>query len=150
MLEDKIYSDYKEALKGRHRQRADFLSFIRAELKNQAINLKTEKLEDKDVIDVLKRQKKRLLDAKEQFAKSDRSDLLEQVNAEIALLEGYLPAALPKEQVERIIDEAIAELDASSMKDMGKVMKLCLERLAGRADSKQVSQITKDKLSKLA
>ena len=72
MLEDKIYNDYKEALKARQKQRSEFLSFLRAGLKNQAIELKAEKLEDKEAVAVLKKQKKCLLDAKEQIEKSMR------------------------------------------------------------------------------
>ncbi|MFC1514731.1 GatB/YqeY domain-containing protein [Candidatus Omnitrophota bacterium] len=147
MLEEKIYNDYKQALKGRQKQRSEFLSFLRADLKNQAIELKVATLEDNDVISVFKKQKKRLLDAKEQIEKSQRPDLLDQVKAELVIIDEYLPAALPREEVEKVIAEVIAETQASSMKDMGKVMKLSLEKLAGRADSKEVSQITKEKLS---
>jgi uncharacterized protein YqeY len=149
MLEDKIYNDYVRAMKAKEKEKSAFLSFLRAELKNQAINLKKDKLEDKEAIEVLKKQKKKLLDSKEQIEKADRSELLAQVKAEIALIEGYLPASLPKEEIEKIIDEVIAEAGASSMKDMGKVMKLSLEKLSGRADSKDVSQIVKTRLSKL-
>lgn len=147
MLEEKIYADYVRALKAKEKDKAQFLSFLRAELKNQAINLKKEILDDVQVIDVLKKQKKKLLDSKEQIEKSTRQDLLIQVNSEIAVLEGYLPQSLPKEEIVKIIEEAVLELGASSIKDMGKVMKLSLEKLAGRADSKEVSQIVKDKLS---
>ena len=150
MLEEKIYADYVKAMKAKEKEKSAFLSFLRADLKNQAISLKKDKLEDKEAIDVLKKQKKKLLDSQEQMEKSDRVELLEQVKAEIAIVQGYLPETLPQEEVAKVISEVIAEAGASSMNDMGRVMKLSLEKLSGRADSKDVSQIVKAKLSKLA
>jgi len=147
MLEDKIYKDYIQALKSRDKEKVQFLSFLRAELKNHAKSLKKEKLEDSLALDILKKQKKRLLESKEFIDKSDREDLIKKAENEIAVIDGYLPQPLPRQEVVKIIDEVISEIGAFSMKDMGKVMKLALERLASRADSKEVSGIVKGKLS---
>jgi len=147
MLEDKIYQDYVTALKAKDRQKADFLSLIRAELKNQAIELKKEKLEDAEVLAVLKKQQKRLQDAQESIASSGRTDLIEGLKKELVLLAEYLPKPLADDELAKIVKDTISELGASSMKDMGKVMKEVLAKVGVRADSKKVSSLVKESLS---
>ena len=147
MLEEKIYKDYVEALKSKNRDKTDFLSLVRAELKNQAIDLKKNKLEDSEVLPVLKKQQKRLQDAKEAIASSERKDLLQSIENELALLAEYLPQPLSDEELSKIIEEVITEAQASSMKDMGRVMKEVIEKAGARADSKKISEIVKAKLS---
>ena len=146
MLEDKIYQDYIQALRAKDRQRRDFLSLIRADIKNQAINLKKDKLEDDEVLAVLKKAQKNLQDAKESIVKSGRTDLLEGLEKESAILSEYLPKPLEEAQILEIVNAVISELSASSMKDMGKVMKEVLVRVGVRADSKMVSNLVKEKL----
>jgi len=147
MLEDKIYQDYTQALRAKDRQKIDFLSFIRADIKNQAIDLKKDKLEDTEVLAVLKKAQKKLQDAKESIAKSERTDLLESLEKELIIVGEYLPKPLEDAQILEIVNTVISELSASSMKDMGKVMKEALARIGVRADSKKVSSLVKEKLS---
>ena len=147
MLEDKIYQDYTQALRAKDRHKIDFLSFIRADIKNQAINLKKDKLEDDEVLTVLKKAQKKLQDAKESIAKSERTDLLKGLEKELAILTEYLPKPLEEAQILEIVNAAISKLCASSMKDMGKVMKEVLARVGVQADSKKVSSLVKEKLS---
>ena len=147
LLEDKIYKDYVDALKARDKPRTDFLSFIRAELKNKAISLKKERLNDAEVVGVLNKQKKHLEETKDSISSSSRKELIDSVNNELAVLEKYLPQSLDEADVINIIDEVIAELGAASMKDMGKVMKQVLEKISGRADSQRISEIVRQKLS---
>ena len=147
MLEDKIYQDYTQALRAKDKQKRDFLSLIRADIKNQAINLKKDKLEDGEVLAVLKKAQKKLQDAKESITKSGRSDLIEGLEKELAILEQYLPKPLEEAQILEIINRVISETSACSMKDMGKVMKEVLARVGVRADSKKVSSLVKEKLT---
>lgn len=146
MLEDKIYQDYTQALRAKDRQRRDFLSLVRADIKNQTINLKKDKLEDDEVLTVLKKVQKKLQDAKESITKSKRTDLLEGIEKELAILTEYLPKPLEQAQILEIVNAVISELSASSIKDMGKVMKEVLARVGVRADSKKVSNLVKEKL----
>lgn len=148
MLEDKIYQDYTQALRAKDRSKIDFLSLIRADIKNQAINLRKGKLEDGEILAVLKKAQKKLQDAKEIIAKSGRTDLLEGLEKELAILAAYLPKPLEEDKILVIISTVINELSASSIKDMGKVMKEVLARVGVRADSKKVSSLVKEKLSK--
>lgn len=145
-IEQKIYQDYVGALKNKEKAKTDFLSFIRAELKNTAIGLKKDSLDDNEALGCLRKQKKRLQDSWEAFKTSGRAEAIEQLKTEIGLLEGYLPQALPEEEIKRIIDQVITDTQAIGVKDMGKVMKETLSRTGGQADPKSVSEIVKAKL----
>ncbi len=147
MLEEKIYKDYLEAFKGKNKQRAVFLNFIRAELKNLAINLRKDKLDDQEVLTVLKKQKKRLEETRQSIVSSGRSELLKDTEKELAILEAYLPEPLTESELLESIDRAISQTGATSIKDMGKVMKEVLAEAGVRADAKKVSELVKDKLS---
>jgi uncharacterized protein YqeY len=147
MLSDRIQKDYIDALKAKNKHKVDFLSFIRAEIKNSAIDLRKEKLDDNEVLTVIKKQKKRLQDSKESFTSSGRTDLIESLEKELNILDEYLPKPLEDSELTQIIEAIIAETNASSMKDMGKVMKEVLAKVGVRADSKKVSEIVKGKLS---
>ncbi len=147
MLEDDIYKDYVQALKSKDKDKVEFLSFIRAGLKNRGIELKKDKLEDSEALSVLKKEKKGLLDSKEIIEKSGRKGRLEQINSEINIINAYLPEPLSNEEMVKFIDESISETGAVSLKDMGKVMKLSLEKMSNRAEAKEISRIVKEKLS---
>ena len=147
MLEEKIYQDYLEALKAKNRQKIDFLSFVRAEFKNIAIDLKKDKLSDEEVLAILKKEQKRLEDNRSSFNDSGRKDLLQGLEFELAILAQYLPKPLGDEELLGIIKEIIAQQGASSMKDMGKVMKKVLEKVGLEANAKQVSALVKAELT---
>lgn len=147
MLEDTIYKEYFEALKSKNKDKADFLSFIRSEIKNAAITAKKDKLEDAEALAILKKIKKNLDEAKVTFATTARTDLVEKSVREIAILDTYLPKALSETELTVIINETVTGLGASSIKDMGKVMKEVIGKVGVRADSKMVSDLVKQKLS---
>ena len=149
LLEEKIYKDYVEALKSRDKEKIDFLSFIRAELKNAAIGLRKDKLDDDEALAVIKKQKKRLEEAKESTIPSGRADLIKSIERELAILDSYLPPPLEESQLIVIIDEVISAIGATSMKDMGRVMKEVLGKVGVRAEAKKVSELVKNKLSSL-
>ena len=146
-LEGKIYDDYIQARKAKESHRVEFLSLVRSELKNAAIDSKKAELDDSQVLTILKKQQKRLLDAKEAIASSGRKDLLENLDKELEILKQYLPQDLSDAQVITIIEEVITQTGASSMKDMGRVMKEVIAKIGVRADSKKVSALVKEKLS---
>jgi len=147
MLEDKIYKDYVEALKARNKPKSDFLSFIRAELKNSAIELKKDKLEDNEVLTALKKQKTRLEASYEMMQKSQRADILEGIKAELALLDEYLPRQLTDSELASLVEQTIKDTGASSIKDMGRVIKEIIAKAGASADSKKVSEVVKAKLT---
>jgi uncharacterized protein len=147
MIEDSIYKAYTDALRNKQRERLEFLNFVRAEIKNSALALRKDKLDDNETLAVLKKIKKNIDEAKETFVSSGRSDLINKATEEIAILAEYLPQPLSQEELAGIISEVITRTGATSMKDMGKVMKETIAQIGVRADSKMVSDLVKQKLS---
>lgn len=146
-LEQQIDKDYIQAMKDRDSARSSALSFLRSQIKYARIELKTDKVPDQDIISVIKKQIKQRQDSIEQFRQGGRQDLVGKEETELNILKSYLPAEMSQEDIRKIVQEVIAELGASSIKDMGKVMKEAGARLAGRADNKLVSEIVKAELS---
>ena len=147
MLEDRLSSDYKQAMKDRDPLRVSTLSFLRAQLKYAAIDKKVEKLEDPDVVTVIKKQVKQRQDSIEQYEKGGRAELADKEKKELAILKGYLPQELSAEEIKTLIAEAVRETGASSMKDMGQIMKVLMPKVAGRADNKILSDLVRQSLS---
>ena len=139
-LIDDIQAAVKEAMKSRDKLRLGALRMLTAELKNRKIELQRE-LEEADVLQVITRMVKQRQDSAEQFAKGGREELAAKERSEIEVLQAYLPAGLSEAEIEALVREAIAEVGAASKKDMGKVMKAVMPKIAGRADGKQVNQL---------
>lgn len=146
MLEDKIASDYKESMKARDELRTQTISFLRSELKYYAIDKKAEKLEDADVLVVIKKLIKQRQDSIVQFEKGARMDLVEKEKKELAMLKSYMPQEMSAQEVTKIVDEVIASMGALTPKDMGKVMKEVASKTKGCADNKLVSDTVRQKL----
>jgi uncharacterized protein YqeY len=147
MLEDRLASDFKEAMKSRDQVRTQSLSFLRSELKNVAIDKRKDKLDDADVIGVIKKLIKQRQDGILQFEKGQRMDLVAKEKAELELLKAYLPAEMSEGQLIALVDEVVTSIGATSVKDMGRVIKEVVARAGGQADGKTVSDLVKKKLS---
>lgn len=146
MLEEKILTDYKDAMKSRDALKTSVLSFLRADLLNVAVAKKKDKLDDAEVISVIRKQIKQRQDSIEQFARGGRSEMAQKEEAELAILKTYLPAELSADRITQIIDEAVAASGASGIKDMGKVMKEVLAKVGAQADGKLVSELVRRRL----
>ena len=149
MLEDQIGKDYIRAMKDRNTVKSSTLSFLRAQMKNVLIEKKVEKLNDAEVIAVIKKQVKQRQDSILQYEKGGRQDLAGKEAAELAILKNYLPEEMSEQELEGFVAAAIKEAQADSMKDMGKVMKIVTGNVQGRADNKLVSELVKRALSQL-
>lgn len=149
MLFDQISKDYITAMKAKDKPKAETLNFLRAQLKNVVIEKRLETLEDPDVIAVIKKQVKQRQDSIEQYKNGGRSDLADKETAELAVLKSYLPEEMSEEELKKLVDNAVEEVGATSMKDMGGVMKIVLAKSQGRADSKEASKVVKEKLGSL-
>lgn len=147
MLEKQILQDYIQAVKSKQTVKASALNFLRAQLKYVLIEKKAETMADVDVITVIKKQIKQRQDSIEQFRNAGRSELVEKEEAEKDVLLAYLPEEMPAEQITALVKEGIQELQAASMKDMGKVIKWVSEKAGGRADNKMISEIVKSALT---
>jgi len=148
MLEEKILSDYKEAMKARDAFRSSVLSFLRADVINVQVSKKKNALDDSEVIAVIKKQIKQRQDSIEQFTKGERLEMAQKEKKELELLKTYLPPELSADEIKKIIEESVLSTTASGIKDMGKVMKEVNIKIAGQADGKLVSDLVKERLLK--
>ena len=140
-LQQQIDNDLKESMKARQAERLGVLRMLKAALKNVAIEKggPDVALEDADVIAVIRKQVKQRQDSVESFIKGGRPELASKEEAEIVVLDGYLPQALSAEELTAIVKESIAESGATSKAQMGLAMKVAKEKVAGRADGKALS-----------
>jgi uncharacterized protein YqeY len=145
-LKERIISDMTSAMKERDAGRLSTLRMVKASVMNREIE-KGSTLSDEELIKALQSLVKQRRDSVEQYEKAGREELAAKERAEIEVIEGYLPQAATREEVERAVVEAIKETNATSMREMGAVMKATQARLAGRnADGRTVSEIVKAKL----
>jgi uncharacterized protein len=145
-IQEKIQSHLAEAMRNKDQLRLSVLRMMKSAVKNKEID-KMKPLEEGEVIAVLNTLVKQRKDSIEQFRKGDREELAQKEEAEIKVIEEYLPAAASDDEIRRAVDEAMQETAAASMKDMGKVMKATMARLAGKTvDGGRVSQLVKEKL----
>ena len=139
-LSDTISGDVTAAMKGREPVRLSALRMLKAAIMNKGVE-KGRDLEDAEVLQVVSSLVKQRRDSIEQFSKAGRTDLVDKETAEIAVLEQYLPPAASAADIDAAVAGAIADTGATSPKDMGKVMKAVMARLAGvSADGKAVSE----------
>jgi uncharacterized protein YqeY len=145
-LKERITSDMTAAMKSKEAARLSTLRMVKAAAQNREIE-KGDALTDEEMTKLLQSLVKQRRDSVEQYEKAGRTELAEKEQAEIAVIEEYLPRAATREEIERAVAEAVAETGASSLKEMGAVMKAALARLAGRnADGRAVSDAVKSKL----
>jgi uncharacterized protein len=143
---DRINQDITVAMKAKEPERLSTLRMVKTALKNREIE-KMAALTDEEAIKVLQSLVKQRRDSVEQYTQGGRLELAEKEAAEIKVIEAYLPAALDEAAIAKVIEETIAELGATSAKEMGQVMKATMAKLAGQTvDGKLVSQLVKAKL----
>ena len=143
---ERIKSDMIKAMKEQDKFRLSVIRMIKASIDKERIDKKIE-ITDEVVIDVLAKELKTREESRLEFSRAGRTDLVEGLDKEIAIIKEYLPEPLTEEEIDKIIDEAFKETEASSIKDMGKVMKVVTPLVKGRCDMKEVSSKIKAKLS---
>jgi uncharacterized protein YqeY len=145
-LGEKIIADLTASMKAQDAPRTSTLRMVKAAMMNKQIE-KGGQLDDEEISRLLRSLVKQRRDSIEQYEKAGRQELVDKESAEIQVIEGYLPQAASREEIEAAVAEAIASSGASSIKDMGKVMKAAQAGLAGKnADGRVVSEIVKSKL----
>jgi len=147
MLAEKIFNDYKEAMKARDSLKSSVLSFLRADMLNLATAKKKDKLDDPEIVTVIRKQIKQRQDSIEQFTSGGRLEMADKEKKELDILKNYLPAELSTEEIKRLIEEVVIAIEANGLKDMGRVMKELAIKLAGKADGRLVSDLVKQRLS---
>jgi uncharacterized protein YqeY len=146
MIKDRIDEALKEAIRSRNEVAKNALRGLLTALKNKEKELKREPNEA-ELLQVISSQIKQRKESIEQFKNGGREDLAEKEAQEIAILEKFMPQQLTREELEAMIEECIKETGATTSKDIGKVMKVIMPKVAGRADGKLVNELVKKKLS---
>ena len=146
MLKEKLLNDLKESMKEKDLIRKNTVQLIRSSIlqieKDKAIEVT-----DEQIIEIIAKEAKKRKDAAQDFEKRGREDLINQNNKELEILTSYLPKQLDIEEIENIVKDIIKESGATSMKDMGIVMKTAKEKIGASADGKTISDVVKKLLS---
>ncbi len=140
---EQVQADVASALRAGDRERAGALRLVVSELQKAT---KEAGSGDADEVAVLRRERKRRLEAAEAYAEAGRADLAGAERSEAALIEAYLPAELSDSELDALVGDAVAESGASSAKEMGRVMSIVMPRVEGRADGHRVSAVVREKL----
>jgi uncharacterized protein YqeY len=146
MLKEKLMDDLKSAMREKDDLKKDTVQMIRAAIlqieKDSGIQV-----DDNKIIEIIAKESKKRKDAAADFEKSGRQDLIERNNKELEIINSYLPAQLSKEEIETIIKEIIATIGATSIKDMGNVMKEAKAKIGAQADGKTINEVVRALLS---
>lgn len=146
MLKEKLINDLKEAMKNKNEIRKNTIQMVRAAIlqieKDKGISV-----EDKKIIEIIAKEVKGKKDALVDFEKAGREDLINQTNEEINILQEYLPKQLSKEEVLEEVKKVIEEVGATSIKDMGIVMKTAKEKIGAAADGRSINEAVKELLN---
>ncbi|SHI94374.1 hypothetical protein SAMN02745165_01201 [Malonomonas rubra DSM 5091] len=145
-LKEQLTNDMKEAMKAKQTERLSTIRQLRSAIKNKEIDLGKE-LDDDAVIAVIGTLVKQRREAAQMYRDNDRLELAEKEEAELVVLQDYLPAQLGEDELREIVTAVIAETGASTMKDMGKVMPQVMAKTKGAADGKLVNQLVREQLS---
>lgn len=139
-LKVKLMDDLKISMKNKDKLKKNSITMVRSAIKQREVDERIE-LDDNMILDIISKQVKQKRDSINEFKKGNRDDLVEQTQQEIDILMEYLPPQLSEEELEVIVKKAIDEVEASSMKDMGKIMGKVMPQIKGKADGGLVNKI---------
>lgn len=146
MLKEKLLEDLKQAMKEKNTNRKNVVQMVRAAILQKEKDNNIE-LDDNQIMEIIAKEHKKREESIEDYKKADRQDLVNQIQEEINVLSEYLPKKMDRAELEEIIKQIIADLNASSMKDMGAVMKEAKARCGLAADGRDINQIVKEILT---
>lgn len=141
-LKDKLMEDLKDSMKSKDTIKKNTITMIRSAIKQKEVDDRIE-VSEEGILDIITKQLKEKKGAIEDFAKGQRQDLIDLTEKEMEILLQYLPKQLSEEEVEEIVIETIKEVNATSMKDLGMIMKAVMPKLKGKADGNVVNKIIK-------
>jgi uncharacterized protein len=145
-LIERLETELKEAMRAREVERRDALRLLLSSLRGAEKELQRP-LHDDEELQVLQRERKRRIEAVEAYRGAGRDEQAEAEERELAVLEEFMPAPLAEDELEEIIDDVIAEVGATNLRDLGRVMADVMPQVSGRADGSVVSQLVREKLA---
>ena len=143
MLKEKLMEDLKEAMKSKNEIKKNTVQMVRAAIL-QIEKDKGIQVEDDRILEIIAKEVKTKRDAIKDFEKAERQDLIEQTNQEIEVLQQYLPKQLSREEIKVELEKIIAEIGATTMKDMGSIMKEAKAKMGASADGKTINEVAKE------
>ncbi|WP_161878852.1 GatB/YqeY domain-containing protein [Alkalibacterium sp. MB6] len=144
---NELNQDMITAMKAKDKERLSTIRMLKSALQTEQIN-KGDELTEEEELTVLAREKKQRVESLSEFKSAGRKDLIDKLDKEISIVDHYLPEQLSEDEIRKIVQDAIAQTQASSMKDMGKVMGALMPKTKGKADGALVSSIVKEELNK--
>lgn len=145
-FQDQISAALKDAMRAKDEAKLASLRSVLTAIKNREKEVRRS-LEDQEIISLISTQIKQRKESIDYYRKAGRADLVKAEESELQILEAYMPEQLSEEEMSQALDGVISEVGAVSMKDMGKVMKAAMAKLAGRADGRAINEMVKEKLS---
>lgn len=146
MLKEQLMEDFKNAMREKNELKKNTITMIRSAILQVEKDTQKEMTEN-EIIEIISKELKKRRETLVDIEKSGREDMIASVNEEIAIIKAYLPEELSREEIEKIIVETIAEVGATTMKEMGKVMQAVKPKVAGRTDNRIVNEIVREKLA---
>ena len=147
-MKEQLLQDLKEAMREKDTIKKDAITMLRASILQ--VEKDTQKtLNDDEICAIVAKEVKKRKESLKEYEEANREDIVESLKREIEVLSKYLPEQLTKEEIEKLVEQAIVESEATSMRDMGKVMSILRPKTAGKADGKLVSDIVKEKLANI-
>lgn len=146
-LKARLTAEMKAAMKAKQKERLAVIRSMQAAIKQVEIDGQKTLEDDADVLPILDKMLKQRRDSQQQYLDAERPELAEQEAFEMTVIQEFLPEALTEDEISQMVDQAIADVAAASMQDMGKVMGLLKPKMQGRADMAQVSKVIKAKLA---
>ncbi len=146
MLKEKLLQDLKEAMKEKNELKKNVVQMIRAAVL-QVEKDKQIELDDNQILEIIAKEAKKRKDSLPDYEKSGREDLIEKVKQEIEIISEYLPKQLSKQEISEIVSEIIKQTGATSIKDMGAVMKEAKAQIGARADGKAINEVVRELLN---
>lgn len=144
-LKQKLQEDLKSSMKNKDAVKKSVIILIRASIKQYEVDNRVE-LGDEEIVDLIAKQLKQTRDSRQEFLKAGRENLVSEADAEIEVLKEYLPQQLSEEELNKIVISTISELEATSMKDMKRIMTSVMSKTKGRADGKLINELVKKNL----
>ena len=141
-LQDELMQEFKTSMRNKDTVRKNTITLIRSAIKQREVDERIE-VTDEQIIEIISKQYKEKKQAIEEFAKGDRQDLVDLTEAEMKILLEFMPEQLSEDELEIIVRESIEEVGATSMKDIGKIMKVVMPKVKGKADGNMVNKIIK-------
>lgn len=146
MLKEKLLQDFKTSMQEKNELRKNTVQLIRAAIL-QIEKDKQKDLDENEILEIIAKEAKKRKDSLQEYEKSNRQDLIDQINKEIEIIKEYLPEELSYEKIEKIVEEIILNGKFDSMKDMGTIMKMSKEKIGPIADGKIINEIAKKMLN---